>query len=62
MLSQTEPRDHIVRWIIKLSDFYIQFEHIAGVKNEIADVLSRGVLGDEKPFKLANFTIENEMK
>lgn len=47
------------RWLMQLSDFDMQIKHIAGVKNCLADMLSREHISEEKQANMLNAAISN---
>lgn len=47
------------RWLMQLSDFDMQIKHIPGVKNCLADMLSREHISEEKQANMLNAAISN---
>ncbi|GFX87440.1 retrovirus-related Pol polyprotein from transposon 297 [Trichonephila clavipes] len=45
----------MIRWVLKLSEFNIEWEHLSGIQNVVVDVLSRNPVGniDESQFSCA---------
>lgn len=44
LLAQKEAKKRLARWIMKISSFDYEFQHVKGKENQIADALSRGVV------------------
>ncbi|GFU62393.1 hypothetical protein TNCV_318971 [Trichonephila clavipes] len=55
----------MIRWVLKLAEFNIEWEHRAGTQNEVADVLSRNpvksIIGEKVNYAIIrNFVISSQ--